>query len=78
LCALIVPNSTAFTPNEIENAIKQVNQSLPDYAQMGHYIVAKEPFTVSNGLATANGRPKREAILNQYQEELDAIYSTHH
>lgn len=78
LCALIVPSSPAVTPHEIERAIEQVNQSLPDYAQMGHYIVAKEPFTVSNGLATANGRPRREAVLNQYQEELDAIYSTHH
>jgi hypothetical protein len=40
--------------------------------------LAKEAFTYSNGLATANGRPKREAILTQYQEELGAIDSTHH
>ncbi len=78
LCAVIVPSNALVSTQEIEDAVTQVNQSLPDYARIGHYILAKEAFTYSNGLATANGRPKREAILTQYQEELGAIDSTHH
>ena len=78
LCALIVPSKPSVNTEEIEAAIAQVNQSLPDYARIGHYILAKEPLTHSNGLATANGRPKRDLIIKQFQAELDAIYSIHH
>jgi long-subunit acyl-CoA synthetase (AMP-forming) len=61
--------------NSIEKALEQVNAQLPDYAQIRAYCIAREPFTLSNGLATANGRPKRAAILQSYATQIQALYT---
>lgn len=44
-------------------AVQAANASLPDYARIAHWVVATEPFTAASGLATANGRPQRAAVL---------------
>jgi len=36
--------------------------------------VLSDPFTVDNGLATANGRPRRDAVLDRYRTQLDDLY----
>ncbi|WP_417760391.1 AMP-binding protein [Shewanella sp.] len=50
----------------------RVNQQLPDYAQVWHWLrVSPEqllPFT------TANGRLKREAIVSAFAEQIAALY----
>jgi long-subunit acyl-CoA synthetase (AMP-forming) len=75
LCALIVPVSTTTSKETIDEAIHHINQQLPDYAQVGHWFLATEPLTPNNGLATPNGRPKRMAIQEKYQNELQSIYA---
>lgn len=74
LSALIVPSSASVSQNQIEAVIQRVNQELPDYARLGAWFVA-EPLSTTNGLATANGRPKRQAILKHYEQQLNTIYS---
>jgi len=75
LCALLVPTSATITKEKIDLALHQINQELPDYAQIGHWFLAKEPLTPSNGLATPNGRTKRMAIQEKYHNELESIYA---
>jgi long-subunit acyl-CoA synthetase (AMP-forming) len=71
--ALIVPAAGA-QPVEIETAIAAANRRLPDYARVGDWHVADEPFAPRNDLLTSNGRNRRTAIWNRYHRQLDALY----
>ncbi|MDR2013406.1 MAG: AMP-binding protein [Rhodanobacter sp.] len=62
-------------PTAIDNALDAANLVLPDYARVHAWIRATEPFNVANGLATANGRLRRDAIFAAYAERIDAHYS---
>ncbi|WP_299194411.1 AMP-binding protein [uncultured Amphritea sp.] len=62
LSALIVPVSE--TAN-IQQSIIKANQGLPEYAHIMDIRVV-EPFTLSNGLLTGTGRPRREKILERF------------
>ena len=72
LCALVVPAPDA-TSEAIEAQVRAANQRLPDYARVGAWLRADEPFTPRNGFATANGRARRDALWRAYGERLDAL-----
>ena len=72
LTAIVVP-FPGVPASQLKAAIDRVNQSLPDYARIGHCIEA-ERFTPQNGLLTGNGRPIRAAILDRYAADLAARY----
>ena len=72
LCALVVPAPDA-TSEAIEAQVRAANQRLPDYARVGAWLRADEPFTPRNGFATANGRARRDALWRAYAERLDAL-----
>ncbi|MGM0594815.1 MAG: AMP-binding protein [Pseudomonadota bacterium] len=72
--ALIVPSGT---DQEVQSAIVQANQQLPDYAQVSAWLVADQPFSLDNGQFTATGRPRREAIRRAYGDRIDALYENH-
>lgn len=55
-------------------AIRQVNAQLPDYARIGMYILAPQPFTPQNGQLTGNGRLRRETIYQLYKPQIDDCY----
>ena len=50
----------------VESAVAEVNQRLPDYARVTQLIQTTEPFSVKNGMATANSRNCRNAIEHHY------------
>ncbi len=54
------------TLEHISAQIETVNRRLPDYARVAAVTLADQPFTADNGLATANGRPRRDAIAERY------------
>ncbi|HJR71734.1 MAG TPA: AMP-binding protein [Gammaproteobacteria bacterium] len=58
----------------IQAAIDAANHRLPDYARVGDWFLADEPFTPANGLLTANGRNRRAAVWRRYRWQLDALY----
>ena len=43
-------------------------------ARVSRIVRAPAPFSASTGLLTANGRPRRDAILSHFQTEVDASY----
>jgi long-subunit acyl-CoA synthetase (AMP-forming) len=59
---------------DVEAAIDSANRRLPDYARIGDWLPADEPFATSNGQATTNGRIRRTTIWNRYGQQLDALY----
>jgi long-subunit acyl-CoA synthetase (AMP-forming) len=59
---------------DVEAAIDSANRRLPDYARIGDWLPADEPFATSNGQVTTNGRIRRTTIWNRYGQQLDALY----
>jgi len=75
--AVIVPTPGSTANHRgIQAAIDRANQRLPDYARVGDWLCADEPFTASNGLLTPNGRNRRGALWKHYRWPIDALYDS--
>lgn len=61
-------------PNQVAQAVAQANARLPDYAQIGTYILAESAFTLENGQLTGTGRNRRDAIAAAYAAQIEACY----
>jgi long-chain acyl-CoA synthetase len=71
LCALV---SGGVEPAGVQSALDAVNPALPHYRQIRKFHVIQYPFTPENGLLTANGKLRRDAINERYAAEIDAMY----
>jgi long-subunit acyl-CoA synthetase (AMP-forming) len=67
LSALIVPSGSYISVSTLQTVVDHANQLLPDYAQIGRWHALDKPFSVSDGLLTANGRPRRDQIIEFYR-----------
>jgi long-subunit acyl-CoA synthetase (AMP-forming) len=74
LVAVIVPAANQTGDAALEEAVRAANLRLPDYARVHSWIRAAEPFTARNGLATPNGRIRRDAVSQRYADRLNALY----
>jgi long-subunit acyl-CoA synthetase (AMP-forming) len=70
--ALVVAKHGA-TDQLITQSITEVNQQLPDYARITKWI-SVSPFSSANQQLTNNGRLKRQAIYQAYQQAIDHLY----
>ncbi|PSS58722.1 AMP-binding protein [Pseudomonas sp. BBP2017] len=68
--ALLWPYRSDCSDAELADAVAQANDALPDYARVHHWTRLPHPFTAANGLLTANGRPRRDAIVAMYHAQL--------
>ncbi len=71
--ALVSPAQPGLDASVIEHAVGRANARLPDYAQVRRWVRMPEAPTVSNGLLTANGRLRRERVLERFGELLRAV-----
>ena len=71
--AVIVPRRPG-SPGGIEAAVHAANIRLPDYARVGRWVLADEPFTPANGLANGAGSPRREAVGHRYRDRIESLY----
>jgi long-subunit acyl-CoA synthetase (AMP-forming) len=76
LCAVVVPRTPAVADAAIEADVRSANRRLPDYAQVTFCLRADEPFRAETGLATTNGRIRRDAVWSRYGAYLDTRYQT--
>lgn len=72
LSALIVPGRPDYSIHTLQAVVDRANQSLPDYARIGRWHALDKPFSVSDGLLTANGRPRRQQIAEFYRSLIQA------
>lgn len=70
LALLVVADPAHVSHAQIKAVIARANTDLPAYARVHHWLVISQPFTAANGLLTSNGRLRREAIFQQYQQAL--------
>ena len=68
--ALLWPHEPDCPDEQLAAAVAQANEALPDYAQVHRWSRLEHPFTPANGLLTANGRPRRDAIVERYHAQL--------
>ena len=60
---------------EIESQIERLNATLPHYRKIRTFHAVQAPFTIDDGLLTANGKLKRDAIAARFSNEIEQIYS---
>ena len=71
LCVLI---TGGVMREAAQSAIDVVNTELPHYRQVRNLAILADVFSPENGLLTANGKLKREAINQKYREEIEQMY----
>jgi long-chain acyl-CoA synthetase len=64
----------AAISSEIDSHLERVNAPLPHYRKIRKYHVAKELFTIENGLLTANGKLRRDTIAARFAAEIERMY----
>lgn len=72
LSAVLWPARPELTDEVLAAAVAAANARLPDYARVAHWVRAAQPFTAEARMATANGRPLREAIARAHAAALAA------
>ncbi|UXA54323.1 AMP-binding protein [Xanthomonas prunicola] len=72
--AVLWPRRPDSDDAALAKALAEVNAGLPDYARVARFVRADAPFSAREGLLTANGRPRRDAILARYQSAVDRSY----
>jgi long-subunit acyl-CoA synthetase (AMP-forming) len=70
--AVLVPAVPGLEDAALAAAVRRANGRLPDYARIARWVRATAPFTAANGLATPNGRPRRDAIQSLHAAALAA------
>ena len=64
----------AVTEEQAQAGIDAVNLQFPHYKQVRAFHVRAEAFTIENGLLTANGKLKRDAIARQMRDQIEEMY----
>jgi long-chain acyl-CoA synthetase len=71
LCALI---SGSVEAPSVQAALDAVNPTLPHYRQIRNFAMIQNTLTPENGLLTANGKLRRDAINARFAAEINAMY----
>jgi len=61
---------------QVQVALDAVNPDLPHYKQVRAFVTRTEPFSIENGMLTANGKLRRDLISVQMKNEIDDMYRT--
>ncbi len=70
LGAVLWPARSDTAEEDLAAAVARANRQLPDYAQVGHWTRSRHELSAAAGLATANGRPRRDRIAALYADEI--------
>ena len=69
------PAVRAEVERELGERLRQVNARVADYEQLKMLVIAKEPFSIENGLLTPTMKIRRARIENAVAPKLDAWYA---
>jgi long-chain acyl-CoA synthetase len=71
LSAIVTGNVTG---EQVQAALDAVNPRQPHYKQVRAFCLRQEPFSIENGMLTANGKLKRDLISTRMQSEIEDLY----
>jgi len=73
---LVTAILTGDTPREeAAKAIDAINEGLPHYRRIRSFHLSPEPFSIENGLLTANSKLRRKAIEAHYADAIERLYA---
>src|SRR5579863_3943902 len=64
----------SVTREQVQAAVDAVNPHLPHYKQVHAFVLRAEPFSIDNGMLTANGKLKRDLISSRMKNEIEDMY----
>ncbi|MCU1271917.1 MAG: Long-chain-fatty-acid--CoA ligase [Acidobacteriaceae bacterium] len=64
-----------LSAEQVQSALDAVNPTLPHYKQVRAFRIISEPFTIENGLLTANGKLKRDLIAQRFDPQIEEMYT---
>jgi long-chain acyl-CoA synthetase len=67
-------STNGLRSDRIQSAIDGANTNLPHYKKIRGFHILPEPFSIENGLLTANGKLKRDAIAARFAAEIEHLY----
>jgi len=71
LSAIVTGN---LTGEQVQAALDAVNSGFPHYKQVRAFCLRPEPFSIENGMLTANGKLKRDLISACMKNEIEDMY----
>jgi long-chain acyl-CoA synthetase len=71
LSAIVTGN---ISGEQMQAALDAVNPQLPHYKQVRAFCLRQEPFSIENGMLTANGKLKRDLIAARMKSEIEEMY----
>jgi long-chain acyl-CoA synthetase len=71
LSAVITGNVTG---EQAQAALDAINPQFPHYKQVRAFCLRREPFSIENGMLTANGKLKRDVISACMKSEIEEMY----
>jgi long-chain acyl-CoA synthetase len=71
ICVLV---AGSVEPQDVQSALDAVNPDLPHYRHVRNFAVVREVFTPENGMLTANGKLRRDAINARFASEINSMY----
>jgi len=71
LSAIVTGNVSG---EQVQAALDAVNPDLPHYKQVRAFHLRQEPFSIDNGMLTANGKLKRDLISGHMKNEIEDMY----
>jgi long-chain acyl-CoA synthetase len=75
LAALVTTSAqNGLNSARIQSAIDAVNGAQPHYKQIRAFHLVPEAFSIENGLLTANGKLKRDAIAARFSAEIEELF----
>ena len=70
------PTVRAEVERELGALLKRINDRVADYEQLKMIVIAKEPFSIENGMLTPTMKIRRARIENTVAPQLDCWYGT--
>jgi long-chain acyl-CoA synthetase len=67
--------SGSVTREQAQAEVDAVNRTMPHYKQIRAFHLRAEPFSIDNGLLTANGKLKRDLIAARLKNEIEEMYA---
>ncbi len=64
----------SVTTEQAQAALDAVNPQLPHYKQVRAFCLRPEPFSIDNGMLTANGKLKRDLISARMKNQIEEMY----
>jgi len=70
--AIIQPAAAEVSDGTISTCVDVANELLPDYARIHDWLRADAAFSMENGLLTASGKPRRDAVWTWYESRFES------